>query len=245
MPGLLSFDTFAFMVIAAAQTIAIKGDIDANICQHIKLIDKAVSDRADLIFFPELSLTGYEPELAQGLAMTIDDERLLVFKELAVLHHIIIAVGAPMRDESGTVIAMFIYMPDNTVQCYTKQYLHSGEELYFVPKYTSLQLLVKGKAINFAICADFSNPDHPKAAAATHADIYLASVLVSKNGLQHDAGLLRSYAEKYQMAVVMANYGGISGGYNCAGNTAVWSEKGVLQDYIMGDSEGMLVVDFD
>jgi len=231
------------MILAAAQTIAIKGNIEENIKGHVKLIEQAAADSAELIFFPELSLTGYEPELAKELAITLDDERLTVFRQLAISRQIIIAVGAPVKEEVGILIGMIIFMPDGTLKLYTKQHLHPGEEQYFVPQYAGLQLDVKGKIIGFAICADFSHPEHAKHAAEKGANVYLASVLISKNGLKHDMALLKSYAETYHMTIVMSNYGGISGGYNCAGNTAAWSKNGILQDYIMGDREGLLIID--
>jgi predicted amidohydrolase len=53
------------MKIAVAQTRPIKGDISTNIKTHKKLIDLAISYKVDTIFFPELSITGYEPELAK------------------------------------------------------------------------------------------------------------------------------------------------------------------------------------
>jgi len=53
----------------------LKGDIQSNIKNHKILIDLAVYNGADTIIFPELSLTGYEPELAKKLATTPDDSR--------------------------------------------------------------------------------------------------------------------------------------------------------------------------
>ncbi len=53
------------MKICVAQTRPVKGDIQGNIENHIKLIDLAVLNGADTIIFPELSITGYEPELAK------------------------------------------------------------------------------------------------------------------------------------------------------------------------------------
>ena len=54
------------MKISIAQTRPIKGDIPANIEAHKRFINLAVSNGADAIFFPELSITGYEPELLVG-----------------------------------------------------------------------------------------------------------------------------------------------------------------------------------
>lgn len=64
------------MKICAAQTRPFKGDIQKNIDTHKKLINLAVSNGADLIFFPELSLTGYEPKLSKELATIQADSRL-------------------------------------------------------------------------------------------------------------------------------------------------------------------------
>ena len=52
------------MKICAAQTRPVKGNIQQNIENHKKLINLAVVNGADIIIFPELSITGYEPELA-------------------------------------------------------------------------------------------------------------------------------------------------------------------------------------
>jgi len=231
------------MIITAAQTIAVKGNIEANIAAHVKLINRAAEMGPDLIFFPELSLTGYEPELSKALAISVDDDRLSIFKELSVLHTLIIGVGIPLKDPSGVLIAMILFMPDGSSKVYNKQYLHPGEEEYFVAKSSNLQLSVKGKLINFAICADYSNPAHAQQASEMNGDIYLVSALISKAGFDYDSGLLRGYAEKYNMRVILSNYGGVTGGYNCAGRSSSWSVTGVLEDFIMGDQEALLSVE--
>lgn len=63
------------MRIGIAQIRPSKGDIAANIERHLAFAGRAVSMNADAVFFPELSLTGYEPALAEKLATTQDDRR--------------------------------------------------------------------------------------------------------------------------------------------------------------------------
>lgn len=48
------------------------------------MINRAVKLSADLIVFPELSITGYEPILASELANNIQDVRFNVFQEIAI-----------------------------------------------------------------------------------------------------------------------------------------------------------------
>ncbi len=53
------------MKICVAQARPVKGDIPSNIDNHKKLIDLAILNGADTIIFPELSITGFEPELSK------------------------------------------------------------------------------------------------------------------------------------------------------------------------------------
>lgn len=64
------------MKISIAQIEPVKGDIERNLARHLLFIEAALEKKADFIMFPELSLTGYEPELAEELATDAGDERL-------------------------------------------------------------------------------------------------------------------------------------------------------------------------
>src|SRR5262245_53260102 len=55
--------------IAAAQVPSVRGDIDANIAIHAAAMAAAARHGVTVLVFPELSLTGYEPDLAAELAM--------------------------------------------------------------------------------------------------------------------------------------------------------------------------------
>ena len=65
------------MKIALAQIESVLCDIDANIKKHLEFIDQAIKENADMIIFPELSLTGYDVQKkAPDIAMYCDDPRL-------------------------------------------------------------------------------------------------------------------------------------------------------------------------
>jgi predicted amidohydrolase len=68
-------------VIAVAQTDPLKGNAEANLQDHARFIRAAAKNCANIVIFPELSLTGYEPNLAEGLAMSIGDKRLYSLRE--------------------------------------------------------------------------------------------------------------------------------------------------------------------
>ena len=120
------------MRLCAAQLSPAAGDVDGNVRKHLALIDVAVSHKADLIYFPELSLTGYEPKLAEALATDADDRRLDVLQERADTEGIVIGIGLPKRSRDGTRIAMVIFGPRRDRLTYAKQQLHPDELPFFV-----------------------------------------------------------------------------------------------------------------
>ena len=97
------------MKVCIAQTRPVKGNVSANITAHKKLIALAVTNGAEAIFFPELSITGYEPKLAKDLAVHKDDERLDEFQHLSDNNGITIGIGVPTISENGIQISMICF----------------------------------------------------------------------------------------------------------------------------------------
>jgi predicted amidohydrolase len=109
------------MKICMAQTRPVTGDIEQNIARHKVFVQTAVSHHANFIIFPELSLTGYEPTLAQALAIQPDDSRLDVFQTLADDRQITIGVGAPTQNQPRPCISLIIFRPHQPRHTYSKQ----------------------------------------------------------------------------------------------------------------------------
>src|SRR5690348_13583790 len=100
------------MKICVAQVAPVRGDINANIAAAQKWIDRAVGLGANLIIFPELSLTGYEPGLAKELVTTLNDPRFDVFQFISDNAGITIGVGAPLKGQGGITISMILFRPN-------------------------------------------------------------------------------------------------------------------------------------
>ena len=113
------------MKICLAQTKPFTGSIEKNIEQHLELILLAIEQGVELIIFPELSLTGYEPTLANAIAISKDDARLTVFQEARSEKNITIGVGTPIKTSQGITISMILFQPNQSVQVYSKGFLHS------------------------------------------------------------------------------------------------------------------------
>ncbi|MGH8425559.1 MAG: nitrilase-related carbon-nitrogen hydrolase, partial [Pseudomonas fluorescens] len=71
------------LIIAAAQSISIAGDLAANIVWHQRFMQLAAEQGVQLLVFPELSLTGYERGLAAELAIAPDAQVLQSLRDFA------------------------------------------------------------------------------------------------------------------------------------------------------------------
>lgn len=231
------------MKICIAQVKPVTGDILLNIDNHIKYIKLASSLRAEAIFFPELSLTGYEPTLAKALAINQNDKRLRAFQKISNTSNIIIGVGAPTRHENGICISMILFQPNIARKLYSKQYLHKEEELYFIPGKKSRPLQLGEQRVAIAICYEISIPAHCKNAIENGATIYLASVAKFRDGIEKAQVRLATIAEQYSMTVLMANCVGMVDSQKCAGKSTVWNDRGLILAQLDETHEGLLILD--
>lgn len=217
------------VIFALVQYQAIKGRIDLNLKMHLEHVALAAENGADIVVFPELSLTGYEPELASDLAITIDNEAdpVKLLSEAAQEQGVIVISGCPLQsDETRPYIGALISYPSGESNHYRKQYLHPGESDYFIAGNERYVIRCKGQQIALAICADFCSPDHAADAKAAGADAYLCSVLISENGFAVDSQLLQSRALENGFPVLMANYSGETGGWESCGKSRTWGSDG-------------------
>jgi predicted amidohydrolase len=233
------------MKICVAQTRPIKGDIKRNIATHKKLIDLAVFQGADTVIFPELSLTGYEPELSKELATNPDDSRFDDFQMIADTKQITIGVGVPTKNQTGICISMLLFQPYKARQTYSKKYLHSDEEEFFISGQNHTGLIDNKTKIALAICYELSVSEHSENAFKSGAEFYIASVAKSVNQVDKAIESLSGIATKYSMTVLMSNCVGQSGGMECGGKTSILNNKGLLVGQLDDTNEGVVMIDTD
>lgn len=227
--------------LAAAQTVPVAGNVDANIVRHLRLIEVAATAHAGVIVFPELSLTGYELSLGQQLAFSSSDARLAPLINAASARNMTIVAGAPIRIDNALHIGAFIIRPDGAVDVYTKHHLAAftpddnsngpippPEASVFVPGTRNPLVATGSITAAVAICADTGHASHAQAAAGRGANAYLAGSFTIPVDLDRKVTTLQTYATCHSMAVVFANYGGPSGGLPSAGRSTIWSQHGDL-----------------
>ena len=229
------------MKIAIAQTKPIKGAIEKNIEAHKKWIHLAIKHHTDFIFFPELSLTGYEPKLAANLAIEKGDIRIFDFQKISDKHQISIGIGLPTKEDTKVKISMLIFQPNKPVITYSKQYLHTDEKPYFVNGNTQAYLTIKNEKIAPAICYESLQIEHTKNAYQNNATIYIASVAKSKNGVEKSSKQYANIAKFFSMTVLMANSVGFCDDFKSVGTSAIWDAEGNLRGKLDNKNEGLLI----
>jgi predicted amidohydrolase len=213
--------------IAAAQIGSVRGDVSRNLAAHADAVAAAASHDVSALVFPELSLTGYEPDLAASLAFAVDDARLSPLRQLAVQHRIALTVGAPVRTGGDKpAIGAFILMPDGDATTYLKMHLGKSEVAYFSHGDRPFTLDVNGTRLGISICADSSRESHAQTYRDLGAQIYAAGVFLTPEWYLEDAPRLQKYAAKFGLLALMANQGASSGTYQSVGRSAVWAPGG-------------------
>jgi predicted amidohydrolase len=231
------------MRVAVVQTKPVPYAIDANVRAHETWIKKAATHGADMVVFPELSLTGYEPKHAARLALRADDSRLDLFDMLSRALTITILIGAPTLGFDGVRISMIVFRPDAARIVYSKQHLHADERPYFVAGDGQVTLPSGSEVVAPAICYESLLPEHGAQAAALGATLYVASVAKSASGLAKADVHYPAIARRHALAVLMANCVGPCDDFEAVGGSAVWNARGELLARLPQVRESALLFD--
>ncbi|MEM9008209.1 MAG: carbon-nitrogen hydrolase family protein [Cyanobacteria bacterium P01_F01_bin.86] len=231
------------MQISAVQLRPIAGDIASNLARHLAFVELAVNQGAGLVFFPELSLTGFEPSLAKSLATDKTDPRLNVLQQRSDTHNIVIGVGLPIAVNAEVQIGMVWFAPRTSCRSYAKQQLHADEFPFFVPGDKQLVLETGAHKVAPAICYESLQPNHAAHAAKLGVDVYLASVAKPAGGVAKAMSHYPVIARQHQMYVIMSDSVGPCDNFVSVGQSAAWNPQGELLGQMDGESEGMLMLD--
>lgn len=227
------------LVLGVAQTVPVAGRVAANLEQHVELAAEAARRDAEVLVFPELSLTGYELSLAPELAFDRDDARLAPLEARARELAMVLVAGLPLRLADRLHIAALAFHPDGRRTAYTKRHLGAfppetnpggpippPEATVFVAGDEDTLLEVGGARIALAICADTNHASHSAAAARRGANVYAASMFFTPRDADGELARLADVARRHALHVAFANFGGATGGLESAGRSGIFSPQG-------------------
>jgi predicted amidohydrolase len=245
--------------IALAQLAPRLGALEDNLARHREVLAQARADRADLVVFPELGLTGYLlQDLAAEVAMRLDDPRLaelvadttglsavVSFVEESADHRLFIA-AALIEDGSIRHVHRKLFLP--TYGLFDeRRFFAAGDLLRAVPSRL-------GVGIGLAVCEDFWHLTVPQLLALDGAQI-LVNVSSSPGrdlAATNEVGLgtatswrtlMRTYAQLTTSFVVFCNRVGVDESISFWGGSEVISPAGhALLSAPLYD-EGLFTVD--
>ena len=181
--------------------------------------------------------------MQKKVATTASDSRLDIFQSICDVNNIVIGVGIPTKSDGVIHITMVLFQPEQERRTYSKKYLHSDEDDFFVSGANFPSLIINSVNIGIAICYEISVPQHAEDAAENGVKFYIASVAKFSGGIEKALKTLQEIACKYRMTVLMSNCVGVADGHVCAGRSSIWNDKGNLLCQLDDANEGIIVWD--
>ncbi|MFK7935644.1 MAG: carbon-nitrogen hydrolase family protein [Saprospiraceae bacterium] len=233
------------MKIAIVQIDSCAGDIPKNIEKHLAFAKKAAEMDADLVVFPELSITGYEPTVAADLATEPSDPIFTPFQQFANEKEVIIVIGMPLKTAEKPQIGLGIFRPSSPPAAYAKMLLDPDELPYFSAGNQPMIIEHKNQRIALAICYESQQESHLCQLLELQPTAYLASVALPKRGVEKSHRHYAAMAAKYKIPILMSDNIGQHDVYDCGGCSGVWDQRGELKMALDGESEGGIIYDLE
>ncbi len=233
------------MKICLAQISTANNTIEENIKYHLRIVNIASIYHADAGFFPELSLSGYEPGIAKDAAQRLKNISLSAFQKLSDQNNITIGVGLPTVSSKGIHISMKIFQPGKSEKLYSKQYLHEDELPCFVEGEEQLFIYHDKDILCPAICYESLLEHHALNAHEHGTNIYIASVAKPEHGVDKALKHFPVIAKKYSMYVMMVNSVGFCDNFESVGNSSFWDTNGKLIRSLNKAEQSLLFADTD
>lgn len=189
------------LTIAVAQPPIVSHDLVANVATHAAVV-RATGAR--VVVFPEMSLTGYEPEAS---TVDVSDPRLAPLVEACGARGAVALVGAPI---DGPHIAMLAVDGGGVTVAYRKLNLGGGEPARFVPGAKPEVYEVDGWRLGLAICKDTGVPQHAADTVALGVDAYVAGVAEDRPDVLEERA--HRTATTHGVWVAVASFAGPTGG---------------------------------
>ncbi|MGE7388102.1 carbon-nitrogen hydrolase family protein [Streptomyces sp. NPDC004126] len=234
------------MKIAAAQLTCVPADVAANSANAAALAARARGQGAELVVFPEFTLTGYELEpLAADPGLWLadaEDPRLNGLRSAGLA----VAVNAALRTDGPLpAIATLVYDAEGAhVTTYAKQHLYQHEQGAFAPGTVDGRFELGGVRFSLGVCFDQHFPELARRAAADGCTVHLASSLYGTgDGIAERATVHPGIAKEHGLYVVLANHVGPAGPWTGCGGAAVWAPDGTLLAEAGADGPDVVTAD--
>lgn len=231
------------MTVALAQMYPKLGDVQANLETHLEMIERAQEQDADLIVFPEMSLTGYQiMDMVPELAVRARADDPIFSKLLTASQHIDIMFGFAQEDERNRFYIAAAYLSAGEVthvhhKVYLPTYGMFDDGRYFDEGQHFRAFDTRFGRMGMLICEDFWHLSAPYVLWLDGADILLLHSASPSRGVgQAEQGRLtstrwvelmnQSYASSLTSYVIHCNRVGYEDGKNFWGGSSIATPDG-------------------
>jgi NAD+ synthase (glutamine-hydrolysing) len=237
--------------VALAQINTTVGDLQGNADKIVEFAERAREQGADVVAFPELTLTGYPPEDLLLRQSFIEANRRALDDVASKLQGITAIVGFVDSDIDIYNAAAVIH-DGKVAGVYRKQMLPNygvfDEKRYFRPGETAQLFTIAGARVGVNICEDIWYPEGPLQSQALAG----ADVIININGSPFHAGKRRfrerMLATRAADNAVILCYINLVGGQDelvFDGNSMVFDQDGELLAHGNAFDEDLLVTDLN
>jgi predicted amidohydrolase len=248
------------MNLALAQIAPKLGDVEANCEKHLDFIKQAQKEKADLIVFPELSLTGYVvQDLVASVAHRAREDDPIFRHLLEASKNLDIVVGFVDEDFRHRFYIASTYLSGGRVlhvhhKVYLPTYGLFDEGRFFAWGDQVRAFDTRFGRAGMLICEDFWHASPPYLLWLDGADIMLFSSASPGRGLNDDEKLesarwvervSRAYASMFTSFVVHCNRVGFEDGLHFWGGATVNDPNGELLAQGPYFDEALTVVELD
>lgn len=247
------------LTVALAQIEPRLGDVATNLAQHLGIIREAASNGADVVIFPELSLTGYFlKDLVPDVAVRLDSDEI---RELAdACHETTAVVGCVLEsDDSRFHNAAVVLGGGGVAHVHRKVYLPTyglfDELRYLAPgdRFEAFELHLTDRArawrCGILVCEDMWHPSAAGLLARQAIDVFICPSASPSRGVMQGMSLgtaqsydamTRTYAQLHTSYLAYCNRVGYEDGINFWGGSRVLGPDGGLLDSPAGPDAALV-----
>jgi len=244
---------------ALAQIAPRLADVGANLAEHEAVVDRAVAEGAELVVFPELSLTGYLlMEATPEVAITLDSPRLGALRRLS--ERAALCVGFVEEAPGGRFFNSAAFLDrGELVHVHRKVYLPShglfDEARHFASGDRIRAFDTRFGRVGMLVCRDFWHLGPAYVLACQDVDILCVLSASPGRGAESDEGRFESgasvsllgdvYGRSFGCHVLHTNRGGVEEGVTFAGGSEAYAPNGSQLARGKDEDPDLVFVDVD
>ncbi|WP_407270506.1 carbon-nitrogen hydrolase family protein [Radiobacillus sp. PE A8.2] len=217
------------MKIALGQFQPVLGDKAKNLQSIKQQMEQAAEQKADLILFPELCLTGYFiQDATDNLAEPVNGESVKQVQKWSKELNLYAVFTWPELKDDGLVYnsASLISNTGDIVGIYRKVHLYDEEKLVFTPGERFKAFDTELGKIGLIICFDLDFPESIRSLKIDQADIVLCSTNNMEPYQDYQEAYLKSRSMENEIPVAICNRIGTERDLTFFGESAIYSERG-------------------